>query len=86
MSGSGPTHPCVGSVGVMTHGGGFSSDTRPGAIWNVVICGAICIAAPVFTIVNANRGTFYVTMGIVVTVLAIGMEVYFVRRLRARRR
>ncbi|MBT1676303.1 hypothetical protein [Curtobacterium aurantiacum] len=70
----------------MAHGGGFNSDTRAGAIWNVVICGIICIAAPITAIVNAHRGAEYVGFGIAVTVLALGMEAYFIRRLLAHRR
>ncbi len=70
----------------MTHGGGFDSSTRAGAVWNVVICGIICIAAPVFAVVNAGRGATYVGMAVAVTVLAVCLEVYFVRRLLAHRR
>lgn len=60
---------------------GFSSDTRPGAIWNVVVCGVICIAAAVFAVVNASRGPSSVAFAVAVSVLALCMEVYFVRRL-----
>ncbi len=70
----------------MAHGGGFSSDTMAGAIWNVVICGIICVGAPVTTILNAHRGAEYVWFGIAVTVAALCMEVHFVRRLLAHRR
>ncbi|PZF53322.1 hypothetical protein DEJ23_14690 [Curtobacterium sp. MCSS17_008] len=67
----------------MAHGGGFSSNTTPGAIWNVVICGIICIAAPVTALLNAERGSGYVAAGIVVGVIAVGLEISFVRRLLA---
>lgn len=65
---------------------GFSSDTKPGAIWNVVICAVICIGAPVTALINADRGSGYVAAGVVVGVVALGMEVYFVRRLLAHTR
>ncbi|MDT0232970.1 hypothetical protein [Curtobacterium sp. BRB10] len=70
----------------MANGGGFSSDTKAGAIWNVVICGILCIGIPIAAIVNADRGSAYVGIGIAATVLALCMEVYFVRRLLAHRR
>lgn len=70
----------------MANGGGFGSDTKAGAIWNVVICGILCIVIPIAAIVNADRGSAYVGIGIAATVLALCMEVYFVRRLLAHRR
>lgn len=72
----------------MAKGGGFSSDTTAGAIWNVVICGILCIGIPIAAIVNADRGSASVGIGIGIaaTVLALCMEVSFVRRLLAHRR
>lgn len=70
----------------MANGGGFSSGTKAGAIWNVVICGILCVGIPIAAIVNADRGPAYVGIGIAATVLALCMEVYFIRRLLAHRR
>lgn len=63
-------------------GGGFSSDTKPGAIANVVLCAVLGIAAVVFAVTNTERGAAYVVIAVLVTVAAVVGEVYFVRRLR----
>ncbi|UXN15253.1 hypothetical protein [Curtobacterium poinsettiae] len=52
----------------------------------MVICGILCIGIPIAAIVNADRGSASVGIGIAATVLALCMEVSFVRRLLAHRR